>query len=62
MELDTSEILCLFFYLNLSALQMKESLESLRDHKNYNCQLEIRHELRHISSWRVPVSIRLTSV
>ena len=24
---------------------MKESLESLRDHKNYNCQLEIRHEL-----------------
>ena len=48
-EFNINEILSLFiiiiFYLNLSALQMKESLESLRDHNNYNCQLEIRHEL-----------------
>ena len=38
----------IIFYLNLSALQMKESLESggaVRDHENFNCQLEISYEL-----------------
>ena len=37
----------IIFYLNLSALQMKESLESgpLETNKNYNCQLEICYEL-----------------
>ena len=68
MEFNINEILSLFiiiivFYLNLSTLQMKESLESgpLETIRIIIASWNLLGA-GNISSSRVPVSIRLTSV